>query len=65
MLLKHVFQLLAACMLRPAAPILALPFQQVVGLQHDRRVAQQLLAQVLATQALLQHGKGLYSQFSR
>ncbi|MNY70377.1 hypothetical protein D3C86_2085000 [compost metagenome] len=49
-------------MLRAVAPVLALPFQQVVGLQHHGGIGQQLLAQGLAAQALLQQGEGLHGQ---
>ncbi|MNN49243.1 hypothetical protein D3C81_1637580 [compost metagenome] len=47
-------QLLAALMLGAATPVLALPFQQIVRLQYHRRIGQQLLAQRLAANALLQ-----------
>ncbi|MNP06755.1 hypothetical protein D3C76_987520 [compost metagenome] len=51
--LHQAFQLLAALVLRPAAPVLALPFQQVVGLQYHRGIAQQFFAKRLAPDALL------------
>ncbi|MNH31949.1 hypothetical protein D3C79_923610 [compost metagenome] len=47
------FQLSAALVLRPVAPVLALPLQQVVGLQYHRGIAQQFFAQRLAPDALL------------
>ncbi|MNN23785.1 hypothetical protein D3C81_1371930 [compost metagenome] len=47
------FQLPAALVLRPVAPVLALPLQQVVGLQDHRGIAQQFFAQRLAPDALL------------
>ncbi len=43
-------------------PILALPFQQVVGEYGDGRLFQHLGGEVLAADALLQQGKGLYAE---
>ncbi|MNC57377.1 hypothetical protein D3C75_1070340 [compost metagenome] len=51
-------------MLWSAAPVLALPLQQVVGLQHHRRIVQQFFAQRFATDTLLQQGKRLHGQSS-
>ena len=42
-----------AFVLWPVAPVLALPLQQVVGLQYHRGIAQQFFAQRLAPDALL------------
>ncbi|MNO85073.1 hypothetical protein D3C76_764330 [compost metagenome] len=49
-------------MLRAAAPVFTLPFQQVVGLQYHWRITEQLLAQGLAAQALLQQGERLHGR---
>ena len=47
----------AALVLRPLAQVLALPLEQVVGDEADRRLGEHLLRQRLAADALLQQGE--------
>ncbi len=46
-------------MLRAAAPVIALPLQQVIGEHHDRNVGKNLFPQRLPAYALLQQGERL------
>ena len=52
-------ELCPTLVLAAAAPVFALPLQQVVGQQRRRQLVQQLLAQGLAADALLQQGERL------
>lgn len=56
---QQLFELGAAGLLRAAAPVFALPFQQVVGQHPHGGVFQHLAGQALAADALLQQGEGL------
>ncbi len=55
-------ELLAAFAVLALPPVVALPFQQVVGKHRHRRFLQYLGGQVLAADALLQQGEGLHAE---